>query len=143
MSRFIKYPNITDDIRAIRETVFIKEQGFLPENEYDSNEDKSTHCCLYEGDVLVAYARCFLEGGIAHIGRVSVLREFRGKGYGARIIGLAEKEISNCGGLIIEISAQIRTRGFYEKQGYEACGDIFIGEGVPHIRMRKINQCHK
>ena len=37
----------------------------------------------------------------------------------------------------IVLSAQCRVRGFYEKCGYTAYGDIYLDEYCEHIRMEK------
>jgi predicted GNAT family N-acyltransferase len=36
---------------------------------------------------------------------------------------------------MVEISAQTHAQGFYEHYGFEAEGDIYMEEGIPHVKM--------
>ena len=71
------------------------------------------------------------------IGRIAVLKEHRGKELGSEILKAAENIILNRNGYTAELSAQVRARAFYEKNGYYSLDDIHIDEGCPHMWMRK------
>ncbi|MDR3216809.1 MAG: GNAT family N-acetyltransferase [Clostridiaceae bacterium] len=136
--KYVKLLDINDDIRTIRKIVFIDEQGESYEDEFsDLREDNFVHCCLYDGEKLVAYVRFSIKGEAAHIGRVAVLREYRSTGLGSRILALTEKEIFQSGANVAELNAQMQAQGFYEKQGYVSYGEIFLEVGIPHKEMRK------
>ena len=45
------------DLRRIRESVFIQEQGVTPEQEWDSDDASATHFLAYEGDFAIGTAR--------------------------------------------------------------------------------------
>lgn len=72
------------------------------------------------------------------IGRVAVVKGFRGKNIGAHILRDAAREIKSIGGTHIRLAAQVQAKGFYETLGYEAYGHEFDDEGCSHIWMAKL-----
>ncbi len=131
------YECLCDDALKIRITVFVDEQGFR--DEFDDIDARALHLVMYEDNMPIATCRCFYEDSIEcwHIGRVAVLKEYRGKGLGKEIMQEAERLIGLKGGKVCELSSQCRARGFYESCGYEAEGEIYLDEGCPHIKMTK------
>ena len=119
----------------IRRKVFMEEQGF--ENEFDDTDSISLHCVLYCGGKSAAAGRMYGEGSLAHIGRIAVLKEYRGKGLGSLMMNELEKQARERGYTGTALSAQCRAQRFYEANGYTARGDIYADEGVPHIMMYK------
>ena len=107
----------------IRKTVFVDEQGF--QNEFD--------------DIIpAACGRLFTSDGKAYtIGRVAVLKEYRKKGLGEKIVTALENKARELGGIETELSAQLRAKEFYEKLGYLPYGDEYLDEYCPHISMKK------
>ncbi len=129
---------LPDEARRIRETVFIHEQGF--ENEYDKTDLVAKHVLLFTDDgEPVGTCRVFWDDSLnSHIlGRLAVIRENRGKGYGVKIVETAAEYVSSVGGTVLTLHAQCRSKGFYEKLGFEEFGDIEYEEGCPHIKMKK------
>lgn len=131
------FQELPDDAKLIRETVFVKEQGF--KEEFDSVDLIATHIVIYSDGKSAAVGRYFNEGNSPtyHIGRVAVMKEYRGLGYGKDIMDIAEKHIKAEGGEKIEVSAQLQAKPFYEKCGYTAVGDIYYDEHCKHILMFK------
>lgn len=106
--------------------------------EIDEVDAVAHHVMGFQGSRLVAYARVFVEQGAVTFGRVLTIPEVRGQGVGRQLIAQIEAEIQrDYAGLPISIEAQSDKRGFYEKFGYQATGDIFEFNGTPHIRMTK------
>ncbi len=136
MCRFITTAHLTEDAARIRTSVFIEEQGFV--NEFDEQDDVSYHIVAYDGDVPVAVCR-FTPGedGVCTVGRVAVVPDHRGKSLGAALLAEAERQATGMGQSLMVLGAQVRARGFYEKQGYTAFGDGYMEEWCPHIMMRK------
>ena len=67
----------------IREEVFVKEQGVPAELELDEFDPLATHALAYQNGRCVGTARLVhLGNGHAQIGRMAVLAQFRGKGWG-------------------------------------------------------------
>jgi len=131
-----KYNELNDDIIKIRTSVFIDEQGF--KDEFDEIDKTCYHIVLYDSEKPVATCRYFKEGESFHIGRVAIIKEYRGKHLGKEIMQIAEKEIKATNAEQIEVSAQVRVKEFYKKVGYKEVGEIYLDEFCEHIRMVKI-----
>lgn len=128
--------SLSDDEVRIRTDVFVEEQGFVVE--FDDDDAISTHIVLYDGDVPVAVCRIIPgEDGECHIGRIAVVREYRGRGIGSAVVTEAENVARSMGFRESLLSAQVRAKGFYETLGYEAFGDEYLDEYCPHVMMRK------
>jgi predicted GNAT family N-acyltransferase len=125
----------------VRRRVFIEEQGVPEEEEIDRYDgDPSAvggvvHVLAMLDGFGVATGRLLLDyaaGENAHIGRVAVLAEQRGKGYG-RAVMLALHDLARERGLPgITLGAQLHAIAFYERLGYVARGDIFLDAGIEH-----------
>lgn len=134
--KILKKPDALNDPFCIREEVFVKEQGF--QNEFDEVDNVSWHVVAYNGDTPAACGRLFFKSDdTCIIGRVAVRRTFRGKRVGALIMNALEELARNLGGKEIELSAQCRAVGFYERLGYRSKGDTYLDEFCPHIVMKK------
>ncbi|MBR1619953.1 GNAT family N-acetyltransferase [bacterium] len=133
-----KFIGLNDDTIKIRTSVFIDEQGF--KDEFDEIDKTCSHIVLYDNEKPIATCRYFREGENYHIGRVAIIKEYRGKHLGNKIMQIAETEIrgkckeSKC---VIEVSAQVRVSEFYEKLEYNAVGNIYFDEYCEHIKMVK------
>ena len=126
------------DAKIIREEVFVAEQGF--EIEFDEIDETAIHIVVYDDDKPIATARTFPKenGSNAYIiGRVAVIKPYRGKNLGAYVLEHLEDVIKTKGAKVIELSAQTRVQGFYKKYGYEPFGEEYYDEYCPHISMRK------
>jgi ElaA protein len=126
------------DILALRCRVFVLEQGaFL---DPDGADPYSWHLQgRDEAGVLQAYLRG-VDPGIKYaepsIGRVLTSPETRGTGLGRALMleGLA-RCTAQWPGQALRISAQARLRAFYAGLGFEAVGDEYIEDGIPHVEM--------
>lgn len=123
------------DAKIIRENVFIHEQGF--ENEFDDIDAAAVHCVVYDGGYPIAAGRLYEKDGAAFLGRIAVLKAYRGKSIGSIMISELEKYAAENGFGECMLSAQCRVIGFYEKLGYTAFGDEYKDEYCPHIMMKK------
>lgn len=135
--RIERYGALPQEAVRIRKEVFVEEQGF--QNEFDRIDGEAVHLVLFLGERAAATCRYYREEGKSGyvIGRVAVRREFRGKGLGAELLREAERQICLDGGKEARLSAQLRARSFYERQGYAAEGEPYLDEYCPHVRMRK------
>lgn len=131
------YDTLPDDAARIREEVFMKEQGF--HDEFDSTDKTAAHIVLYIEGIPAGTCRFFpgQEEGEYVIGRIAVLKEYRGEGLGSKVLTAAESAIQDAGGQKAILHAQQQARLFYEKLGYTAYGEPDLDEGCPHIWMRK------
>lgn len=131
------YEHLSKEAQIIRETVFIKEQGF--HNEFDKIDSYAKHLVLFDEKIPIATCRFFRRESYEDyfIGRIAVIKEYRGKNIGATLLKAAETQIKNIGGKRIFLHAQCRAKKFYEKQGYSSYGEIVLEENCPHIWMCK------
>ena len=120
------------DLRRIRESVFIQEQGVTPEQEWDSDDASATHFLAYEGDFAIGTARLLADGCI---GRVSVLKDWRGLNVGEHLMRAVINEAERLGLKKQILTAQVHAAGFYERLGFTAVSDEFLEAGIPHIDM--------
>ncbi len=131
------YNKLPKEAREIRETVFIKEQGFC--DEFDEIDTCAKHFVLFDREIPIATCRFYNRESFEdyYIGRIAVMKQYRGQGIGAYLLRLAEAEVKRVGGKRTFLHAQQRAKGFYEKQGYISYGETDLEENCPHIWMYK------
>lgn len=132
------YKFLSEDAKAVREAVFIKEQGF--KNEFDNIDNIAWHIVMYnENEEPIAVCRVFESEDKTNyiLGRLAVLHCYRGNNIGRDMLKRAENLVLNCGGKALSLHAQCRVKSFYEKSGYISYGEIEDDEGCPHIWMKK------
>ncbi|MCD8089311.1 MAG: GNAT family N-acetyltransferase [Clostridiales bacterium] len=135
---FLKtFHTLPEEAVYIRNTVFVEEQGF--KEEFDETDDISAHIIIYEDEEPAGVCRFYYDGKKqAYIlGRLAVIKEFRKRSFGAKLIREAERQVKALKGEKLCLAAQVRAKGFYEKQGYKTEGEEFSEENCPHIMMYK------
>jgi len=125
---------LTDDIRHIREEVFMAEQGF--QNEFDALDEISRYVVVYDGETAVATCRYYKEDDAWHIGRVCTLKAWRHKGLASLALNEALKDIGTQGGRVL-VGAQVTAAPFYEQLGFTKTEDCYEDEGCPHVMMER------
>ena len=129
------YNELPVEAAKIREEVFVREQGFR--EEFDTVDNSACHIVLFLDGKAVATCRYFSDGGSYKVGRIAVLKNYRGRNFGSAVLLEAEKQIAMLGGKSVILHSQLRACGFYEKLGYVPYGEIEPEEGCPHIWMKK------
>lgn len=120
---------------SVRKKVFMEEQGF--HDEFDEIDDRAHHILFLDDDKPVGTARLFLYENEWHIGRVCVLKEYRGQGIGKFMVQEAVCKARELGqSKVLSLSAQVRVKDFYEKLGFKQSGEQLYDEGCPHIPMK-------
>ncbi len=122
-----------EDLRKIREKVFIEEQQVPLQLEWDGLDMGATHWLVDVDGKTVATAR-MLDNG--HIGRMAVLADYRHKGIGSALLKSVIATGRQRGLAELILNAQTTAIPFYTKQGFHAEGDVFDDAGIPHRRMR-------
>jgi predicted GNAT family N-acyltransferase len=125
---------------AIRRAVFIEEQGVPESLEIDEHDgdpatvETAIHVLGRVDDWAVATGRLLLAepDGLLHIGRVAVLRDARGRGYGTTIMEALHDLARGRGYESVTLAAQMHALGFYERLGYVARGEVFLDAGIEH-----------
>ena len=128
-----------DTAYAIRHAVFIDEQGIPAELEIDEYDPIAEHALAFVDGQCVATARIYLdeqEPSKAKIGRMAVLKEFRGQGIGTALLGEAIRAGMMQGASVFELHAQQSAAPFYAKLQFKPDGPIFDEVGIPHQCMR-------
>ncbi|WP_255149739.1 GNAT family N-acetyltransferase [Halorarius halobius] len=126
-----------DDAVAIRELVFVEEQGVPMDRELDGRDDAATHFLLTSEDDPVATARARPYDGALKAERVAVLPDYRGEGFGVAVMDALESYAADEGYDEVVLHAQVPVVAFYERLGYEPEGEEFEDAGIPHRTMRK------
>lgn len=122
--------------REIRIEVFVKEQEYPIELEFDEADKSCWHLVLLDGEKAVATARILdLGDGVFKPGRIAVLKEYRGKNIGAKLLTLIIEKAKEMGAKELHIGAQTYAVGFYEKFGFKTVGEEYMDEHIPHMNM--------
>jgi len=119
-------------IRRIREAVFIAEQAIPPELEWDAEDTGAVHFLALEGDYPIGTARLLADG---EIGRVSVLKDWRGLKIGDQLLEAVIAEAEHRQLKQQKLSAQVHATAFYERHGFHVVSDEFLEAGLPHVEM--------
>ena len=122
-------------IRYIRERVFIEEQSVPREIEWDGLDHECVH-------VLAEYANRDAVGtGRLHksgkIGRMAVLRPWRGRQVGSAILTCLLEAAKSQGIAEVYLHAQTSALAFYAAFGFVEEGDEFREAGIPHRLMKR------
>lgn len=128
----------SDDAFFVRANVFVIEQGFKVE--FDDLDKVSWHLTVYDREEPIGAARIYKgEDRVWQIGRICVLENYRGKHLGNQILSACEEKIRELakGSAVAHLSAQVRAKGFYRKNGYVESGEEYLDEYCPHISMSK------
>jgi ElaA protein len=130
------------DIQAamhIRFVVFVHEQNVPPELELDEYDAQAIHLLAMDANQSpVGVARVVEKpGSVAKIGRVAVLKEWRGKGVGEALMRYALRVAQQRGMNSAVLDAQTAAIAFYEKLGFVAEGPEFDDAGIAHRRMTR------
>lgn len=130
------FHTLPDAAREIRRKVFTEEQGF--QNEFDPIDKVAAHLVLL-GDEPIGTCRVFFdeERNCCILGRLAVLKAYRGQGIGRILVSHAQAYARELGGKVLRLHAQCRITPFYEKLGFSPFGEIDYEEDCPHIWMEK------
>lgn len=131
------YNTLPPEAKEIRICVFMNEQGFM--DEFDDKDSHAVHLVLYANGTAAGTARLFTEDGgkTFHLGRVAVLKQYRGCHLGAKIVNAMCEKAKSLGAQKCVLSAQCRVREFYKTLGFTECGEEYYDEYCPHIFMEK------
>lgn len=122
--------------RQVRETVFVEEQGYTLEEEFDGHDAVCPHLVLFEEEIPVATGRLILlPDGTAKLGRIAVLKSHRGLHLGAKIVELLLEKAKSLGAKRAYVSAQCYAIPFYNKFGFREYGKEYPDGRIPHMDM--------
>jgi ElaA protein len=122
-------------ILAVRQDVFVVEQSCAyADIDARDSEAETVHLWVEDDNGrVVSTLRLLSDGESGHrIGRVATLPEARGRGYSGALLRRAI-ELS---GPPTVLSAQAYLVAWYERFGFEVCGERWTEDGIEHAPMR-------
>lgn len=124
--------------QAVRTAVFVDEQEIAPEDEWDADDASALHAVLFDVNGQPLGNARLLQPlvNVAKVGRMAVLKDVRGRGYGARLLQALLLEARRRGNKEVRLSAQRTAEQFYAPHGFSAMGEPFDEVGIPHIEMQ-------
>ncbi len=130
------YPSREPEIRQVRDEVFVIEQQIARHDELDDRDVSCLHTLAYENDKPVATGRLDVEKD-GKIGRIAVLKAYRRRGIGTRVMESLVQAAREQGLRRIWFHSQISAVPFYLRMGYQASGEEFEEAGIPHVLMER------
>lgn len=134
--RILSIDEVPDAV-TVRKAVFVEEQGIPAELEFDDLDVKCPHLVVYLDKKPVGCARLVYKEGKCYYSRIATLKECRGKGIGRILLEELEKKARSDGVKEVYLEAQVTAKGFYEKLGFEAYGEVFQLDTLDHQMMKK------
>jgi predicted GNAT family N-acyltransferase len=128
------WPRDAAALRSVRTQVFIHEQGVPESLEWDGRDANAIHLIAETNQGLaIGTARLLPEG---RIGRMAVLRAYRGQGVGSALLQQTLGVAGRRGLQTVELHAQVQVVPFYLRFGFEPVGEAFEEAGIAHQAMR-------
>ncbi|AMM92778.1 hypothetical protein UP17_09775 [Peribacillus simplex] len=124
----------------IRKEVFVEEQGFQLESEFDEFDTlnaPSEHILVYYNEQPVGTGRLRVVDGLGKLERICILEPYRKFGLGKIIIKTLEEVAKEMELSLVKLHSQTQAEGFYKKLGYQTSSDVFMEDGGPHLLMKK------
>ncbi|MFC5578182.1 GNAT family N-acetyltransferase [Lysobacter niabensis] len=132
----VDYEANLPQLRAVREAVFVQEQGVPLELEWDDLDPQCHHVIARD-----ALGQPIGTGRLTpgrKIGRMAVLPDWRGRGVGdALLLALIDKA-RELGWHDLSLHAQVSATGFYARHGFLPYGERFVEAGIDHQSMRRL-----
>ena len=133
--RLLDWSAAQAEAKRIRFTVFVEEQRVPADLEMDEHDARCLHALAYAAGRAIATGRLLPDG---HIGRMAVLKEWRGRGAGRAMLRRLIDAARVRGDREIVLSAQVHAVGFYRAEGFETEGPVYEEAGIPHQEMRLV-----
>ena len=123
-------------LTKIRFDVFVHEQKIPADSEIDEHDPLSDHAIarIKKDGMPIATGRLLPNG---HIGRMAVLKAYRGTGAGMAVLERLVQKAKQKGFKEAQLSAQTYAIPFYERAGFVAYGEEYDDCGIPHRMMRR------
>jgi predicted GNAT family N-acyltransferase len=139
----IGFADGADELLAVRETVFVLEQNVPVEEERDALDPRCRHVIARdERGKAIGTGRLVppsdTNASPARVGRMAVLREWRGAGVGDAMLQALLRQARELGWNDIVLNAQVSAQAFYARHGFIAFGERFTEAGIEHQAMRRL-----
>ena len=120
-------------LAAVRRTVFVDEQRVPEALEWDGRDAECVHVLATALNGAPIGSGRLLPNG--HIGRMAVLKDWRGQGVGGALLAALIAAAREAGHARAHLNAQVHALGFYALSGFVAEGPVFDDAGIPHRAM--------
>lgn len=132
----VDYETALPDLRAVRETVFVREQGVPLALEWDELDPHCHHVIARDAEGHpIGTGRLTPE---KKIGRMAVLPEWRGRGVGDALLEALIEQAGRSGWTELSLHAQVSAEDFYARHGFLPLGARFVEAGIDHQTMRRL-----
>ncbi|MDO5536231.1 MAG: MSMEG_0568 family radical SAM protein [Desulfovibrionaceae bacterium] len=123
---------------AVRQAVFVQEQGLFEEDDADSHDGDAIHILARVNGEPAGVVRCYRESGsIWYGGRLAVLRGYR-SGLGADLVRKAVETMQALGTVErFYAKVQIQNVRFFRRLHWVCVGEPFLYSGVRHQLMER------
>lgn len=125
-----------EEIAPIRRKVFGTEQGISEDIIFDETDETAIHALAYKDinrTIPVASGRLYkTEKGDYKIGRIAVVKEERGQGFGDFIVRMLVDKALMMGADRVIVGSQPHAVRFYEKIGFRPTGETYVEAGIEH-----------
>lgn len=131
--------SLPPEAKAIRQEVFVQEQGF--KNEFDDVDASCWHLVLFLNETPISTGRLQeIDPETYKIGRVAVKKAYRGCKIGTYTVKFLCTKAKTLGARKVILYSQLDKVGFYKKIGFREFddGEVYLDEGCPHVKMYKI-----
>lgn len=120
-------------LRAVRTPVFIEEQNVAPDFEWDELDQSSVHLLAMLNNEAIGCLRII---DFHKIGRMAVLKNYRGNGLGTSLLLEAVNICKAQGSKSVYLSAQMHAIEFYKKAGFKVTSAEYCDVHIPHVDMQ-------
>ena len=125
-----------ESLTMIRQKVFIEEQKVTSQLEWDGMDEEAIHFLAFKNEKAIGCARAFVIKNHMQLGRMAVLKAYRGEDVGTALIEKAITTAKLNQLSAIYISAQCHAIDFYKKFGFEVTSDIYLDAEILHRDMK-------
>lgn len=124
----------------IRRVVFVEEQECPLDEEFDGFDDESVHFIAYISGVPSGTSRYRTTDKGVKLERFAVLKEYRGKGTGKRLVQTALSQIESSfePGTLLYLHAQLDAMPLYARYNFQKVGEQFEEAKIQHFKMEKV-----
>jgi predicted GNAT family N-acyltransferase len=127
-----------DALISIRFAVFVEEQKVPAELERDDMDAVAVQAMARDAaGTVIGTGRLILQTPLPRVGRMAVLKPWRGAGVGTAILDLLCRDAKRRGYVEVMLNAQTHATAFYFKHGFLSHGAEFTEAGIPHQEMRR------
>jgi len=132
----VKWIDEDESLTMIRQKVFIEEQNVTSQLEWDGMDEEAIHFLAFKNEKAIGCARAFVIENYMQLGRMAVLKAYRGEDVGTALIEKAITTAKLNQLSAIYISAQCQAIDFYKKFGFEITSDIYLDAEILHRDMK-------